>query len=386
MVEVGVTIGIRNVLRLKYFLKLVQINIVHIFLFPTQTKKEVIVKLTQSRFNEMLEFVKSGVASKEVMEQSTHVVFDSKCMSTFNDFVFAAIPLKELDFKAAVPASVLMSIVKKLPDGPITLALKDDKMVVRSAHTTVQIKSSPEVLLDISEIPSSMEWVTIPADFMDGLRLCETATSKTFSAPILTAIHLTSNYMEGCDNFRAVRITFDEDLFGDNHILLPNKLFSGTGFGGIDFCEYGFAEGWFGLRTKIGETIVCRTYPEADYPDVSMLFEEIEGISIPLPPELRPALERADTIVGVSNNVVQGDVLVKISGDKLTVHGDGSLGTITERIRTDKSIKEDVSFIVSPIALMDILKRTESAQVGENKILFTSENMVYAAALSGEEG
>ena len=345
------------------------------------------MKIKQSELVKILDFLKPGVASKEIVEQSTYVVFDKHAISSFNDIVFAAVPLPDLDFVAAVLAAPFMDIVRKLPAGVLTLSLKDDKLRLRSSKTTVTINIVQEMNRDISDIPTDVPWKKVPRGFIDSLYMCATATARTFATPVLTAVHMTGNVMEGCDNFRAARVAFKKSVFGKDSILLPNKVLAAGNWKSYKFTEFGFVDGWFCIRTEDKWTSVCRTYPGGEYPNVAGLFEDLEGKDVEFPLDLKDALERSDAVVGTSHNITQGNVFVLMEKTTLTLTGDGDFGRIVEKVSCKNVGKRSIAFSVSPVALLDILERTNTATVAVGRILFIVDDLEYMACLedAGDE-
>ena len=82
-----------------------------------------------------LETVKPGLASKEMIEQSTSFAFMNDRVVTYNDEISLSHPVKDLEIEGAIQAEQLYKLLNKLKKDEIEVEIKGNELLLKSGNT-----------------------------------------------------------------------------------------------------------------------------------------------------------------------------------------------------------------------------------------------------------
>lgn len=341
------------------------------------------MKIKRIELVEALEAVKPGLASKELVEQSTCFVFSDGLLLTYNDSIAVSVnsPLPD-EIVGAVPAQEFYAFITKLSDDEIDIALSDGKMTIKGKKSTAQIAFNTSVVLPLDELGDidKVTWNTLPAGFVDGIKFCLFSVSKNMATPALTALHFADHFVESCDNFRATQYNMGTDHTFKDDVLVPASMIKEV----IAYSPkaYALTKHWVHFTTAGDAVISCRTLNEK-YPEVAPILD-VKGDTVVFPAGMAAALDRADVFAETEADARW--CTVTIEPNRLTVEATSPTGSVVEELEVEYSGTVCRTFMVQCSCLQQILKALPSAVIGDTKIRFAGASFVHIIALSRPKG
>lgn len=334
------------------------------------------MRVNRENLLKQLEAVSPGLSTKEILEQSSCLIFKGGEVMTYNDEVACRAKCSLTGIEGAVVAKPLLAILAKLPEDDLDLEVGEGVLIIKGKGRQSKIAMEAEVLLPIENIEEPGEWKKLPPDFGEAVGIVAPCAGKDESQFVLTCIHWTSTFLEACDNYQLTRWPTDTPLEQD--VLLRREAMAHLK--SLDVMEFSETEAWVHFRNEAGLVISCRRYTE-DYPD----FDEhikVEGTKTSLPGGLGEAVERAE--IFSSDNVATDTVRVDFKEGRLRLTGEGAAGSHQEM----KKVKYDgppLSFRIAPAILRDIAARKQTCEIATGKLKIDGGKYVYIGCLIEED-
>ena len=334
------------------------------------------MKANRQQLLNQLNQLKPGLAAKELIEQSTCFVFAGGRAYTYNDEIAVSIPTEIKDIEGAVPAKELVSLLQKSDNDDVDLEMTDAGLVIKSGRYKSTLSVQSEIRLPINEIQTPDKWQALPGKFIEAVKFCLFSVGKDMTKPLLTCIHCFDTYAESCDRFRLTSYYY-EGLMTDS-ILIPGNAAQ-------ELCSfapthYAILNGWLHFKCK-DALFSCRTYANAEYPDLSPFLQMPEKCaSLSFPTDMQSVLDRAGVF---SETQIKNDnvVSVRVSENKMLVTASGDKGRYEEPIRI-RYAGEPIQFEISPTILSEMLKLGNGVSVTDDKIKFECEDFVHVISLT----
>lgn len=323
----------------------------------------------------ILDKLKPGLASKEMVEQATYFVFEGEYVRTYNDSILIA-HMFQTGFQAAVQAAEFLSLLKRIQDEEFELSLIDGKIIMTGG------KWEGEMVVDekINTMPvlaglTDDLWQNLPEDFVDAIRTCSFSVSKLLTFPALSCILVTGQYAYSSDGgLRATRYRMKSEviepmvLYGPaaEELIKHNPAQAAKTEGWIVFA--GEEELIFGIRARADEN---------EWPEKLIDIYDIKGVTILLPDGLDKVIGRCQAILSMA---LDRDRLVElfVKDGILICRSQGALGRFTEKV--GKVSDNFPQFLVNPDFLMQIFSRIKSVIIGDH-LLFKGDNFDHAISL-----
>lgn len=332
------------------------------------------MEVNREKMLEALNFVRPGLASKEILEQSTCFVFDEGYAFTYNDEIAIRHPI-EGELQGAVQAKPFYSLLEKLKDETVVISVGGGELNVKSKKATGGIKMEAEISLPVGEIALPKKWLKLPEDFIDALGFCIFSASRDMTKPYLTCLHVQDDFIESSDNIRLTRRTMKGKVA--RSFLIPaaaaKELIQYTP------TKYATKKGWAHFKMENGTIFSCRVI-DADYPDTAPHLE-VEGSRIKFPTAMTELLDRAGVFSETEFNQDEY-VTITLDGESgsLILRGDGPSGWYEEKARV--RYKYDTKkFMVNPSLLRDMLSHLNEVVIGERALLFDGDNFSHIVCL-----
>ena len=321
--------------------------------------------------------VKPGIANKEIIEQSSHFIFEEGRVWTYNDQIAISQEFQS-HLAGAVKADEFYKLLNKLEDDDLGISVQAGEFSIQGKTVTAKIKIDPEIKLQPIQAPgiNSKNWQILPEDFNDSISLCLFSASRNMIRPELTCLYVTGKTVFSTDTFRATKREMQSKVKED--FLLPAiaakelikynvyKVFTDT-------------EGWLHFTNKEHTMFSCRTFADVKYPEKIWDFFDIKGEKINLPDSFEQVIDRVATLVTADFDLDRF-VDLTIEDGVLTCKGKGPHGSVSETVDINYNGK-DIDVKVHPDFLMEILKQLDSMTIGE-RLLFQGENFEHAICLS----
>jgi len=335
------------------------------------------MKVNRTKLLETLHRVRPGLAAKEIIEQSTSFIFKDGQVITYNDEIAVHAPLTEkFEIEGAVPAKELISILSRWKGDEVEIEATENELLLKCGKGKAGIKLSNEISLPVDEIKIPKKWNPLPGDFQQAIKSCILSAARDMTYPILTTLHITEQCVESTDNNRITRWAWDKTYKISPFLLPVESAASLCRFGAIKFQH---EDGRAQFIDERGVVFSCRT-AEGDYPDLSEAID-IDAIGeLHFPTNIQEILDRAGVFV---SGMVDSDRNVSILIDEkglMKIEGKSDYGWYEESVRV-KWNGSKTGFSIHPDHLLQILQTVKSAEIGNDRILFSAERFQHIVAL-----
>jgi DNA polymerase III sliding clamp (beta) subunit (PCNA family) len=333
------------------------------------------MRLKKDELQNALEIVKPGLASKEMIEQSTSFAFMGDRVVTFNDEISISHPVEGLEnLQGAIKADKLYGFLNKVKKDEIDLEVEENEIALKSGKAKAWLALEKELKLPLDEVDEVGKWQKIPQSLLDGMYFVMGSCSRDMSLPIFTCVNVRKEgFVEGSDTFRIAQYEVSDKIpisflipatiVHDVIKLKPNKISKGS-------------KGWLHFKTEEGTIISCRVFENEDYPDTSKHMQ-IEGATIELPETIDEILERA-SVFAKRDHLLDEHITVKINKGKVEIQAASEYGRFKEKERINYKQNNPLEFEITPYLLRDIVSETKSFIFNGTTLLFTGENWKYS--------
>ncbi len=328
--------------------------------------------------------MRPGLATKDVVEQATALVFKDGFVWSFNDEIAISHPLPdkvEID-GVAVPAEPLIKYLEKATAETMTMTIIDKEgtheLRLNCGKHTAGI-GLQEIKLAVEDIPlpDDKEWCGLHKDFLEGAALARLSCTADMSTPVLSCVCWTGKDLIGCDNFQLTKVSLAKAKAFLENVLLPAMALRTL----KDYAPnaYAIKEGWAHFINDDDVLYSFRTV-SGKYPDVSPLLK-ISGKEVKLPDGLTAALDRAGVF---SKAEFQQDEQVTLEADglgTLVVEARGLVGWSKDALTMPKETPPFV-LAVNPAVLAKSLTLGTTVTVSENALAITGTNFIHVVCLT----
>jgi hypothetical protein len=327
------------------------------------------MKIDKEEFLNDLQMVKSGLSSKELLEQSSCYVFKDGHVFTFNDEV-ACRKKTAMAFEGAVPAKLLLATLEKLKADTHLEVLEnpDGQLEFRGVNKRFAITRDAQISLPIEKVTEETPttWAKLPENFGDVINKVKDCVStdeaNNFS---LTCVHFHPNYIEACDNRQLLRW----------HVSLGNKrslLVRGNAIGhivGLGVSKVSSTQSWIHFKNAAGLIFSCRKFVE-EYPQGMDAVLAVKGEPIKLPKGIIEASDRAAEFSKEEAQGIEPVVGVHLWPGGIRIEGTGQAGWYKETKKCNYSGPK-IDFVMTPVLLQHITNNFNDAVISQKKLRAT---------------
>lgn len=333
------------------------------------------MKTNRKNLISILQAVRPGLASKDIIEQSTAFLFADGRVLTYNDDVAVSHPLKDLEINGAVQSKELFSLLNKMPDEEIEFEVVGGELIVKGKGRKSGIRlSEAKNLAEISGVLGKpKDWYGIPDGFLAAIRFSLFSAGKDMTKAMQTCIHCEGNTTLSTDGNRISGYYMAK---GVNMPAINIPARSAKEISSYKPVEYALTTGWIHLAAADDVIFSCRTMV-GDYPTKTAWghIDGAKGELAKLPEGLQDALERAGIFTaGVSNT--DDRICLTLEDGLLTVRGEGPSGWFEETARV-RYRGEYMRFEINPDFLREILTHSDEVTIGEKLLKFEGEQFVH---------
>lgn len=321
-----------------------------------------------------LQLVKPGLASKEMIEQSTSFAFMDNRIVTYNDEISISHPIPDLGIQGAIKADKLYGFLDKLTKDEIEIQSDGNQLIVKSGRSKAGLAIQQEIRLPLEEIPEVDKWTPVPDKLLDALKFTVLSCSNDMSRPILTCVHVNKKgRVESCDNYRMSVYELGTEL--PDTFLIPADSVKEL----IKFKpdQMAVTEAWAHFKTEAGTVFSCRIFNDT-YPDISPLLD-VQGVDIQLPKSLDKVLDRA-SIFSKQDHLLDEQIQVTLAANRLKVRAESDASWFEETTNV-KYAGEPVTIGIHPTMLRQIIQQTKTSVLGTHGIKFQGPDWCHVIAL-----
>jgi hypothetical protein len=326
-----------------------------------------------------LNTVRAGLSGREIIEQSSCFVFSKGEVATFNDEVSCRGPsgLPD-DFKGAVTAKPLLSLLERLSETEVEVQLEKDQLLVVGKNRRAGVRAEAEILLPLGSVETPKKWRDLHADFAEALSLVMNCASSDTTRFILTCVHIHPEWVEACDHHQLSRYRLDTGVTAP--LLVRRDSLKQVAPLGVT--EVGVSPAWVHFRNPSGLILSCRRHVD-DYPDLAPLLK-VKGTPTTLPKGLSEACANAE--VFSSENTDRNVIVVELRSGKLRVKGTGALGWYSE-VKKLKYSGPALKFMVDPQLLAELVKKYNDCEITGERLKVDGGAYTYVSWLfKADEG
>lgn len=318
--------------------------------------------------------IQPGVSKKNIVEQSSCVVFLDNMLITYNDEIACFAPFK-CDLMGAVQYDPLVSILSKMPEETLEASTTAHTLILKGkGGRKASIRMDVEVLLGVGEVEAPKKWHDLDEAFSDAIRIVQPCCGTDENAWILTNFHITPKYVEATDSVQAARYDIDMPV-------KANLLVSGVAIRHVidmGMCHISETPNWLHFKNDAGLVMsMKRAVSSDDFPDLSPFLNQ-DGVAVKLPKGLVAAAERA--AIFTAEDSENTDVLIELIPDKVKITGTGVNGKYVE----PKKMEYDgvpCAFMINPEQLIKLVKTYSECSVSDRVIKVDGGRYVYITSL-----
>ena len=342
--------------------------------------------IRRKKLVDALRAVKPGLASKELIEQSTKFAFVNGDLVTYNDEISIRYPLPDLgDLTGAVSSSEMYKLVDKLSYKTLRFEVKGPELMISSGRVRMGLVLDAEIKLPFDEVDTDRVWVKVPDSLIEAFMFVVPACSNDLSLQILTCVHCDTELarVEASDTIRYARHEFEDFEDDVDSFLLPVQTV--RELSAYEFESLSVGDSWVHFRTKDGAEVSCRRAEgeedneEAQYPSTEKF--DFDGPLLELPKGLAEALDIAHVLADRAYELTE-EVEIQIRPGRFILRAKGPAGWIKESLPSDYKGKP-VKLVTNPSFLADACRKKSVARLGDDKLRFEGEGWVYVVALIG---
>lgn len=329
------------------------------------------MRVNREQLLKVLESVAPGLASREILEQSSCFVFHKGRVVTFNDAV-ACSRASPLNIQGAVKAKPLLDLLSKLDEDELDIEVKESELIVHGARRKAGIRMEAQVMLPIESVDVPDTWRKLDPDFSDAIDKIASCASSEESQFVLTCVHIHPDWMEACDRFQIARYPMKTGV--EKSILV--KAASLRRIVGYDMTEVSETVSWIHFKNPSDLVISCRRYLD-DYKEVGKYLTKDGTEPVTLPGNLEDVVSRSE--VFSIDNATGNNLIISLRENQAMIRGEGTTGWYREA----KEIKYSgppVTFLIAPKLLLEVAKRSTDVRIGEKRIFFDTGKMLFTAA------
>lgn len=335
-------------------------------------------KINRIELQDALEKVKPGLASKNIIEQSTSFAFMGDRVVTYNDEISVSHPVKELNITGAVQAKKLYEFLNRIKKDEITLEYEGNQIQIKAGKSKVGLVFEEKIVLPIDEIGTIGKWKKIPERLKEALEFCAPCCSSDMSRPALTCLYVGEDKILATDSFQIVRYILDKKM-PIQPFLLPASAVRSLSQYEITHISQG--QGWVHFKTEEGTVFSSRVF-EDTFPDIEK-FLEMKGEEIKFPTDMIETLERAEIFSHMSLEEMP-IVNIEISKNRLKVSAKDESGWFEEKAKI-KYDGDTLAFAANVDFLKPLFSMVQTCIFKDNRIKFIGENWEHVIATINEK-
>lgn len=334
-------------------------------------------KINREEMLRAFQSVSPGLTTKEILQQSSCLVFRRDRVHTFNDEIACSVPSPISDFEGAVPAKPFIAVLSKLPDELLQVTTNAEKVEVAGKGRKLKVNREAEILLPIDDLEQPDEWSQLPANFFEAVSLVGTCASKDESEFQLTCVHIGESVIEATDRYQIGRYEI-ECGFEKDICVRADSLDKASGFGMVQYC---ITDNWIHFRNEADLVFSCRTWVD-DYEDLAQYLEFERDTPVVLPNGLDEVLARAE--IFSADNVRSKNVGVSLQSGAVIFKGEGAYGEYMER-RPISYDGDSLQFTIAPKLLLAVTEKASECYVDGSKLSVDAGAFLYLASLEAVE-
>lgn len=332
------------------------------------------MKVNKNTLKEALEIVRPGLASKEMLEQSTSFAFSNGRVVTYNDEISISHPVSAIDFEGAIRAEELYLFLGKVKEDEVEMQISENTLIVITGRAKAGIIMESDIRLPLNSIGTKGKWKSLPEDFLENLQFSLISCGRSITEVLLTCVNVRADgLLQSSDSFSALEV--QGKALPIPGFLLPSSAAQ-------EVCKLrptmiSASPGWVHFKNAMKTEISCRIF-EDRFPPVEQLFFT-GGTQITLPKSIENIVDRA-SIFAKRPHLLDETVTITMKKGSMILDSSSDSGWFKEEVPSRYDGKT-LDFTISIQLLKRISAKSVTCTVTESKILFKRDNWRYLAQL-----
>lgn len=272
-----------------------------------------------------------SASGTSIIDGADTFLFTGDFVHSYNDSVSVSAPCKLEGLTGAVKCNDLLRTLAKMPTPLIQLTQKDNKweLVAGRAKATISLVESATGTYLAGLKLAELQWLPLPANFTEGLRLTRIPRNKS----PYRGICVNGAMMISTDQIQMNRFSLDAEMttFWIDETAVEDYLKFDPGA-----THYAISEAWLHLRMQDGSIFSCRRKEHGDYP-FSALDAIIQNRTLKdgdprnrLPADIGEVADRVASMA--TDNKGTLPIRLTIGKDTLTAYSERVTGSCEEEI------------------------------------------------------
>lgn len=326
----------------------------------------------------LLESAAAGLNTKENMEQSSCYVFADGKLITYNGEILCRVGVtnsagEPFPHTCAVPARPLIETLRKSPDAVVDITVVDNQFRIKGTGRRQTIKTSSEIVLEVSEVEDPGEFTDLPPIFAEAL-VSVAACAATDAEPFaLNCVDFTPKGMQATNRYQAMRFLVNTGLT-EPHVMV--RASSCKCLNGIGAAAVSYTRDWVHWKTYSGLVISVRRLGDS-YPDISSIFTEPKLGEIMLPGSVSEIITRIMPFVTEKKD--EQRVLLKLRKGSVELYAESVHG-FGEEVKELKYDGEEMDLQINPSVLPVALRYGLPLAICNSCLRVRGDGFMYAIA------
>lgn len=329
------------------------------------------MRINREELLSVLESVSPGLATREMIEQSSCLVFTNGSVRTFNDEV-ACFRKSPLEIEGAIRAAPFLLLLNKLTEDAIEIEVTESGLLIKGKKRKANLVMEKEVSLSVESIELPEEWKSINSEFSEAVRITHSCASSDESQFTLTCVHIHPDYLEACDRFQVARY-FVKTGLKESILIRAESIKKILGYDMTEMSETG---SWLHFRNPAGLILSLRKHID-EYKSLDEFLKKDNVSPTTLPGGLEEVVTNAE--IFSSENTAGNKIIVDIKADRIIIEGQGVYGWYKEMKQIQFS-GEPIKFKISPKLLIEVSKKSNECGVGKGRLFVDTGKFRFAAS------
>jgi hypothetical protein len=334
------------------------------------------VLIKTKQFTDLLNKIKLGTSQSINQEGLELITFKDNTIISYDGNNLIVYPFKtdsgKEQLNGSIAAKQFISLINKIKAKEIILLQKENEIIVKT-NTTKAVFN----IVDRDDLPEIDKVIngfdTIPNNFNEAINFCLLSVETNIIGEDLTCIKFKDNYAFSSNSNSGSRFKLSSELSEtylipyDSAKKLPN--FNPTGVCNID--------NWICFINEDEAYFYCRTMKEKFFLQLNKFFK-VKGVELKLPKTLIGSLEKVGILENIEDDIKVVNITIK--DNKITCKSQSKVGWIKDTKKIDYNDKA-LDFVTVPETLIKILDKTNQVIIGENRLLFKTDEFLHVVIL-----
>jgi len=278
-----------------------------------------------------------------------------------------------------IPAKELLDYISKIKKETVDITVVNDALLLKSGRNKIQFSLNMDETKLFENFKVPLEFDNLPADFLTGIKLCDSSVDKEMSNKAIAHFHIQDNAVRITDNYRISEYKCATD-FPANFILHREV--------GKELLKYPVKQykidedGTIHFTTEDRTVISSKTVKEEALNVQSFLY--MEGGSVLNIPENFGELISSSAVF--TDEYMKLDKMVEVEIKKSVMYCRSSSDMGSMETSEDIDFSEDIKFIINPVFVKNIDTITDKITINKdyNVALFYSDIFRHVMNLQEE--